>query len=80
MQSEQRQRRALVFCLSGLGDAILFTPALALFGPTDWRRLHLWSGHHVVVRNELLCMPCFYCSSPPLRCVANVNYACLREI
>ena len=32
------------------------------------------------MRRELLCMVCFYYSSRPLRCVANINYACMREI
>jgi heptosyltransferase-2 len=60
--------------------AALGVPVVALFGPTDWNRLHPWTEHHVVVRKELSCMPCFYYSSRPLRCVANINYACLREI
>jgi|GEM_PF-2334953 hypothetical protein len=29
---------------------------------------------------DLPCMVCFYYLSRPLRCVANINYACLREI
>jgi heptosyltransferase-2 len=29
MQSEQRQRKVLVFCLSGLGDAVMASPAIA---------------------------------------------------
>ncbi|HTS18157.1 MAG TPA: glycosyltransferase family 9 protein [Verrucomicrobiae bacterium] len=60
--------------------ATLGVPLVALFGPTDWRRLHPWSENHVVVRKDLPCMPCFYYSSNPLRCVANINYACMREI
>lgn len=55
-------------------------PIVALFGPTDWKRLHPWSDSHVVVRRDLPCMPCFYYSSRPLRCVAGIDYACMREI
>lgn len=55
-------------------------PVVALFGPTDWRRLHPWISQHVIVRKDLPCMPCFYYSSRPLRCVANIDYACMRDI
>jgi heptosyltransferase II len=55
-------------------------PVVGLYGPTDWRRLHPWTDCHVIVRRDLPCMPCFYYSSRPLSCVANINYACMREI
>jgi heptosyltransferase-2 len=55
-------------------------PVVALFGPTDWRRLHPWISRHVIVRKDLPCMPCFYYSSRPLRCAANLDYACMRDI
>jgi len=55
-------------------------PVVALFGPTDARRLHPWRVPHVVVRDELPCMPCFEYSSRPLRCVAGTDYACMRGI
>ena len=58
----------------------LGVPIVALFGPTNWRRLHPWTPRHVVVRANLPCMPCFHYSSRPLRCVANINFACMREI
>jgi len=60
--------------------AALGVPVVALFGPTNWQRLHPWIGHHTIVRGNLPCMPCFYYSSRPLRCVANLDYACMREI
>lgn len=60
--------------------AALEVPVVALFGPTDWRRLHPWAVKHAIVRMNLPCMPCFYYSSKPLRCIANINYACMREI
>jgi lipopolysaccharide heptosyltransferase II len=60
--------------------AAVGVPVVGLFGPTDWRRLHPWTPQHAIVRTDLPCMPCFYYSSRPLRCVANINYACMREI
>ncbi|MBM3862169.1 MAG: glycosyltransferase family 9 protein [Verrucomicrobia bacterium] len=55
-------------------------PVVALFGPTDWWRLHPWTERHAVVSRELPCSPCFYYSSRALRCVENVDYACIRKI
>lgn len=60
--------------------AALGVPVVALFGPTDWQRLYPWTKQHVIVRQDLPCMPCFYYSSRPLRCVANINYACMRDL
>jgi len=62
-----------------LGAAV-GAPCVALYGPTDWRRLHPWTDRHVVVRKDLPCMPCFYYSSRPLSCPANLDYACMRDI
>jgi lipopolysaccharide heptosyltransferase II len=58
----------------------LGVPVVALFGPTDARRLHPWAAPHTIVRKDLACMPCFYYSSRPLRCAARADYACMREI
>lgn len=66
---------AIMHLAAGLGVAVV-----AIFGPTNWQRLHPWSSRHIIVRNNLPCMPCFYFSSRPLSCVANINYACLRDI
>jgi heptosyltransferase II len=55
-------------------------PVVGLYGPTNWQRLHPWTDRHTIVRASLPCMPCFYYSSRPLRCVANLDYACMREI
>ena len=60
--------------------AAIGVSVVALFGPTNWERLHPWTERHVIIRRDLPCMPCFYYSSRPLRCVANINYACMREI
>ena len=78
------QQRCRVFISNDSGMMHLATavgvPVIALFGPTDWERLHPWTERHVIVRKSLPCMPCFYYSTQPLRCVANINYACMREI
>ena len=78
------QARCRVFITNDSGimhlAAAVGVPVVALFGPTDWRRLHPWTAQHVVVRQNLPCMPCFYYSSRPLHCVANIDYACMREI
>ncbi len=58
----------------------LGVPVIALFGPTSWKRLHPWAAPHHIVRRDLPCMPCFYYSSRPLRCAANLDYACMREL
>jgi heptosyltransferase-2 len=58
----------------------LGVPVVALFGPTDPRRLHPWAAPHTIVRRDLACMPCFYYSSRPLRCTAGLQYACMGEI
>jgi heptosyltransferase-2 len=55
-------------------------PVVGLFGPTNAQRLHPWAPRQVVVKQNLACMPCFFYSSRPLRCGANLNYACMREI
>lgn len=55
-------------------------PVVALFGPTDWWRLHPWTARQTVVSRELPCSPCFYYSSRALRCAENIDYACIREI
>ena len=60
--------------------AALRVPIVALFGPTNWNRLHPWSDNYTIIRKDLPCMPCFYYSSRPLRCVAGIHYACMREI
>ncbi len=55
-------------------------PVVALFGPTDPRRLYPWAAAHTIVRKRLPCMPCFYYSSRPLSCGAGIDYACMRDI
>lgn len=77
-------RRCRVFVSNDSGlmhlAAALRVPVVALFGPTDWRRLYPWTAQHQVVRRDLPCMPCFYYSARPLTCRANLDYACMREL
>jgi heptosyltransferase-2 len=55
-------------------------PCVAIFGPTNPAWVHPWKTEHVIVSRHLPCSPCFYYSSRPLRCVAGIDYACVREI
>ncbi|MDW8343474.1 MAG: glycosyltransferase family 9 protein [Verrucomicrobiae bacterium] len=77
-------RRCRVFVSNDSGlmhlAAAVGVAVVALFGPTDWRRLHPWTAQYVVVRRDLPCMPCFYYSRRPLQCRAGLDYACMREI
>ena len=77
-------RRCRVFLSNDSGlmhlAAAVDVPIVALFGPTNWRRLHPWATPHTVVHKSLPCMPCFYYSSRPLRCIAGIDYACMRDI
>jgi heptosyltransferase-2 len=77
-----RRCRVMISNDSGLLHlaAAIGVPLVGLYGPTDWRRLHPWTDRHVIVRRDLPCMPCFYYSSRPLSCVANIDYACMRDI
>ncbi len=61
-------------------SAAMGVPIVALYGPTNWRRLHPRTSRYVVAHGDLPCIPCFYYSSRPLRCVANLDYACMRQI
>ena len=40
----------------------------------------VWDIKHEIVSRHLPCSPCFYYSSHSLHCVANIDYACAREI
>lgn len=77
-------RRCRLFISNDSGPmhlaAAMQVPIVALFGPTDSRRLHPWTKQHTIVRHDLPCSPCFYYSSRPLRCVAGIDYACMRDI
>lgn len=53
-------------------------PCVAVFGPTNPNWVRPWKTHCAVVSRRLLCSPCFYYSSRPLRCVAGIDYACVR--
>ena len=55
-------------------------PCVSIFGPTNPTWVHPWKTHSVIVSQHLPCSPCFYYSSRPLTCPANLDFACVREI
>jgi len=55
-------------------------PTVAIFGPTNPAWVRPWGVQHRVVRTGISCSPCFRYSPKPLRCVANRDYACLKDI
>lgn len=55
-------------------------PTVAIFGPTNPVWVRPWGVKHKIVRLGLPCSPCFRYSPKPLRCVANLDYACLKNI
>lgn len=60
--------------------AAMRVPTVAIFGPTNPVWVKPWAVRHRIVRMGLPCSPCFRYSSKPLRCVANLNYACLKQM
>jgi ADP-heptose:LPS heptosyltransferase len=60
--------------------AAVGVPTVAIFGPTNSVWVKPWGTKHKIVRSELPCSPCFRYSPRPLRCVANLDYACLKNI
>jgi len=55
-------------------------PCVALFGPTNPTWVRPWKTPATIVSRRLPCSPCFYYSSQSLRCVAGLDFACVREI
>jgi lipopolysaccharide heptosyltransferase II len=60
--------------------AAMGVPTVALFGPTNPLWVKPWAVKHRIVRLGLSCSPCFRYSSRPLTCIANIDYACLKEL
>lgn len=58
----------------------LGVPTVAIFGPTNPVWVRPWGVKHRVIRLGLSCSPCFRYSPRPLRCVANRDYACVKDI
>ena len=54
------------------------TPVLALFGPTSPYKLHPWGVKHRVCFLGLECSPCFVYSPKPLKCVAGIDFKCMK--
>jgi heptosyltransferase-2 len=58
------------------------TPVVAVFGPTDPRKNAPWGdpAHHVVVREDLPCSPCYRPYSGRIVCTNPVFLECLERI
>jgi heptosyltransferase-2 len=55
-------------------------PCVSIFGPTNPTWVRPWKTRNAVVSRRLPCSPCFYYSSRPLSCPANLDFACVREL
>ena len=55
-------------------------PVVAIFGPTNPAWVKPWMTKHKVVSLKLPCSPCFYYSPKPLKCVANLDFKCLKAL
>ncbi len=60
--------------------AAVGVPTIAIFGPTNPVWVKPWGVKHRVIRLELPCSPCFRYSPKPMRCIANLDYACIKNI
>ena len=53
--------------------AAVGTTVVALFGPTDPRRTGPYGPHHIVIRKELPCSPCFRKTCPTRKCMEEIT-------
>ena len=53
--------------------AVVGTPVIAVFGPTDPRRTGPPGTGHTVVRADMECAPCFKKECDTLRCMESVS-------
>ena len=60
--------------------AALEVPTLVFLGPTNPAYIYPWKTRHTIARTAIACSPCFYYSPKPLRCVANINFKCMRDL
>lgn len=60
--------------------ATVGVPTVAIFGPTNPVWVKPWWVKHKTIRLGLPCSPCFRYSPTPLNCVANIDFACLKNI
>jgi len=62
--------------------AAVGTPVVAVFGPTDPRKNAPWGdqAHHVVVREDLPCSPCYKPYSGRVVCTNPVHLECLERV
>jgi heptosyltransferase-2 len=61
-------------------SAAVGVPTVAIFGPTNPVWVKPWGVKHRIVRLGLPCSPCFRYSPKPLRCVAKLDFACLKKL
>lgn len=55
-------------------------PTVVVFGPTNPAWVRPWGVEHRVVRSGISCSPCFRYSPKPLRCVAELDFDCLKKV
>lgn len=53
--------------------AAVGTPVIALFGPTDPARTGPYGIGHTIIRNDLLCGPCFLKNCPTKKCMQDIS-------
>jgi len=53
--------------------AAVKTPTVALFGPTDPTRTGPYGEHHIIIRKELPCSPCFLKRCDTNRCMQEIS-------
>ena len=58
----------------------VWTPIVAILGPTNPNYIRPWKVRHEVIRDNLPCSPCFYYSPRPLRCHLDGKFSCLTEL
>jgi ADP-heptose:LPS heptosyltransferase len=85
-QTTAAMRRCALFVGNDSGPmhlaAAVGTPVVAVFGPTDPRKNAPWGdpAHHVVVREDLPCSPCYRPYSGRVVCTNPLHLECLDRI
>lgn len=57
-------------------------PTVGIFAYTNHNELYPWNCHHIIVRKELECSPCFYNSPKPATCIysGEDEFKCMKTI
>lgn len=61
-------------------SAAVQTPVIAIFGYTNPNRVRPWNVKHKIIYLNLDCSPCFNYSPKEVRCVKNIDFACIKNI